>query len=179
MREIDDMIAEVAEIPEQNIIFVDDDLNGFSRKAKERCLELFRALAAAHDSAVSFDPNVLGEDVNATKSDDDLADHWSFSIEELQAALPPSAAMWVRLELLRELVGNPFREIGVDPAWLMWQGGIVARLAQAAFEERRLPDGTLDPANLGLVADALEDAGCADADLLGQLRGPGPHVSGC
>ena len=29
------------------IIFVDDDLNGFSRKAKERCLDLFRAMAAA------------------------------------------------------------------------------------------------------------------------------------
>ena len=47
MRGIDDMIAEVAEIPEQNIIFVDDDLNGFSRKAKDRCMELFRGMAAA------------------------------------------------------------------------------------------------------------------------------------
>jgi radical SAM superfamily enzyme YgiQ (UPF0313 family) len=47
MREIDDVVAEVAAIPERDIIFVDDDLNGFSRKAKERCLDLFRAMAAA------------------------------------------------------------------------------------------------------------------------------------
>jgi hypothetical protein len=32
---------------------------------------------------------------------------------------------------------------------------------------------------LPVLADALEDAGCADADLLGHLRGPGPHVRGC
>ena len=31
----------------RDIIFVDDDLNGFSRKAKERCMELFRAMADA------------------------------------------------------------------------------------------------------------------------------------
>jgi hypothetical protein len=29
------------------------------------------------------------------------------------------------------------------------------------------------------MPDALEDAGCTDADLLGHLRGPGPHVLGC
>ena len=47
MREIDDVVAEVAAIPERDIIFVDDDLNGFSRKAKQRCLDLFRAMTAA------------------------------------------------------------------------------------------------------------------------------------
>jgi hypothetical protein len=30
-----------------------------------------------------------------------------------------------------------------------------------------------------LLADALEDAGCTDAELLGHLRGPGTHVRGC
>jgi hypothetical protein len=30
-----------------------------------------------------------------------------------------------------------------------------------------------------VLADALEEAGCADADILGHLRGPGPHVRGC
>jgi radical SAM superfamily enzyme YgiQ (UPF0313 family) len=47
MRSIDDVIAEVAAIAARDIIFVDDDLNGFSRKARERTLDLFRALAAA------------------------------------------------------------------------------------------------------------------------------------
>jgi radical SAM superfamily enzyme YgiQ (UPF0313 family) len=47
MREIDEVVAEVAAIPQRDIIFVDDDLNGFSRKAKQRCADLFRALTAA------------------------------------------------------------------------------------------------------------------------------------
>jgi hypothetical protein len=30
-----------------------------------------------------------------------------------------------------------------------------------------------------LFADALEEAGCTDASLLGHLRGSGPHVREC
>jgi radical SAM superfamily enzyme YgiQ (UPF0313 family) len=47
MREVQDVVAEIRTIPHQDIIFVDDDLNGFSRKAKERCLDLMRAMIAA------------------------------------------------------------------------------------------------------------------------------------
>jgi hypothetical protein len=32
---------------------------------------------------------------------------------------------------------------------------------------------------LPVLADALEEAGCTDADILSHLRGPGPHVRGC
>jgi hypothetical protein len=39
--------------------------------------------------------------------------------------------------------------------------------------------GRLDPTRLAVLADALEEAGCADAELLGHLRGPGLHVRGC
>jgi hypothetical protein len=92
---------------------------------------------------------------------------------------PPTVETWSRLELLREMVGNPFRTVALDLAWLAWQGGTVVQLARAAYEERHLPEGTLDPARLALVADALEDAGCTDAELLGHLRGLGPHVRGC
>jgi hypothetical protein len=82
--------------------------------------------------------------------------------------------------LVRDIFGNPFRPApALDPAWLIWQGGTVARLARAVYDERRLTEGTLDPMRLSLLADALEDAGCADAELLGHLRGPGPHVRGC
>jgi hypothetical protein len=83
-------------------------------------------------------------------------------------------------DLIREVFGYPFRPApAVDPAWLAWQGGTVAQLAQAAYEERQLPEGTLDLAHLAALADALEDAGCTDAELLGHLRSPGPHVRGC
>jgi hypothetical protein len=82
--------------------------------------------------------------------------------------------------LVRDIFGNPFRTPpGIDPAWLIFNNGTVKRLAEAAYQERLLPQGTLDPGRLAVLADALEEAGCADADLLGHLRGPGPHVLGC
>ncbi len=30
-----------------------------------------------------------------------------------------------------------------------------------------------------ILADALQDAGCENADILEHCRGPGPHVRGC
>jgi hypothetical protein len=80
--------------------------------------------------------------------------------------------------LLRDLF-TPFRRAAVHPAWLSWGGTAVVALARAAYEDRLLPSGQLDPTRLAVLADALEDAGCDDAELLGHLRGPGPHVRGC
>jgi hypothetical protein len=77
--------------------------------------------------------------------------------------------------LLRCLFGNPFRPVTFDPAL---RTPTVAALAQAAYEERQLPAGTLDPQRLGVLADALEEAG-ADAAIVDHLRGDGPHVRGC
>jgi hypothetical protein len=81
--------------------------------------------------------------------------------------------------LLRDLFGTPFRPVALDPSWLAWEGGTVVRLAQAAYDNRKLPEGHLEPDRLAVLADALEDAGCTHADLLGHLRSPGPHVRGC
>jgi hypothetical protein len=55
----------------------------------------------------------------------------------------------------------------------------VRRLARATYAERSLPGGELDGAGLAVLADALEEAGCAGEALLGHLRGAGPHVRGC
>ena len=77
--------------------------------------------------------------------------------------------------LFRDVVGDPFRRVCLDPAWLT---PTVVLVAQAAYDERILPVGELDAARLAVLADALEDAGCADA-ILSHLRSPGPHVRGC
>ena len=74
--------------------------------------------------------------------------------------------------LLRDIFGNPFRPVSVDPHLLTWNGGTVAKLAQAIYEERRFQD-------LPVLADALEEAGCTNADLLDHCRRPGEHVRGC
>jgi hypothetical protein len=52
-------------------------------------------------------------------------------------------------------------------------------LAKAAYEERHLPSGHLDPARLAVLSDALEEAGGTDDSLLSHVRSPGPHVRGC
>jgi hypothetical protein len=78
--------------------------------------------------------------------------------------------------LARDIFGNPFRPVILDPLWLT---PTVKALAAAAYDDRTLPAGSLDPDRLGILADALEDAGCDDAAILGHLRGPGPHFRGC
>jgi hypothetical protein len=78
--------------------------------------------------------------------------------------------------LVRDIFGNPFRPVALDPAW---RTRPVLSLAQAAYEDVALPGGTLDLARLAIFADALEDAGCTDVAILAHCRGPGPHVPGC
>jgi hypothetical protein len=81
--------------------------------------------------------------------------------------------------LLRDIFGNPFRPVSVSSAWLAWHDGLVVRLAEAAYEERHLPDGRLDNARLAVLADALEEADCTDGQILGHLRSGGDHHRGC
>lgn len=78
--------------------------------------------------------------------------------------------------LLRDILGNPFRSVSINPDWLT---PTVLSLAQTAYEERNLPSGELDNDRLFALADALQNAGCTNPDILGHLRSVGPHVRGC
>jgi len=78
--------------------------------------------------------------------------------------------------LLREVFGNPFRPVVVDPSWVT---STVQALAGAAYENRDLPSGTLQLDRLAVLADALEDAGCTSPAVLVHLRTLGPHIRGC
>jgi hypothetical protein len=80
---------------------------------------------------------------------------------------------------LRDIFGFVFHQGGISPAVLTWHEGVVVRLAQAVYDDRLLPVGTLDSARLAVLADALEEAGCTDEEILAHLRSPGPHVRGC
>lgn len=78
----------------------------------------------------------------------------------------------VQASLLLEVFGNPFRPITLNGAWLTWRGGTIPLLAQAIYDDHAFD-------RMPLLADALEEAGCTDADILAHCRGPGPHVRGC
>jgi hypothetical protein len=81
--------------------------------------------------------------------------------------------------LLKDIFGPLFRPVTIAPAILTWNDGLVIRLAQAAYEERHLPAGTLDNERLAVLADGLEEAGCQDVQILGHLRSGGEHYRGC
>jgi hypothetical protein len=72
--------------------------------------------------------------------------------------------------VIRELFGHHlFRPITFDLAWL--SSGVLA-LAQGIYDEKafnRMP----------ILADALQDSGCSNEDILNHCRGPGPHCRGC
>ena len=66
-------------------------------------------------------------------------------------------------------LGTPSR---VEATWLAWQGGLVVAMARQADESG-------DFGGLSVLADALEEAGCNDADLLAHCRSRGGHLRGC
>jgi hypothetical protein len=82
--------------------------------------------------------------------------------------------------LVRDIFGNPFRPLPPLPSTILaWNGGTVRRIAAGIYENRRMPEGTLDNARLAILADALLDAGCEDEELIRHCRSEGPHVRGC
>jgi hypothetical protein len=86
-------------------------------------------------------------------------------------AVPGVAERGAQFRLLADTLLAP-PSATVSPAWLAWNGGTVGDLARAIEKEQAFD-------RLPILADALEDAGCADAALLDHCRGPGPHVRGC
>jgi hypothetical protein len=72
-------------------------------------------------------------------------------------------------QLIRDIFGNPFRSVALDPRWLT---SSVLDLARAIYDERAFD-------RLPILADALMDAGCDSGEVLDHCRGDGPHVRGC
>jgi hypothetical protein len=84
-------------------------------------------------------------------------------------ARPLRVAYQVQAEQLRDITGNIFRPVVLDRGSLP---PLAVAMAETMYEERCFED-------LPILADALEDAGCDNADILSHCRGPGPHVRGC
>ena len=97
---------------------------------------------------------------------------WYFGVLEQEKA-------W-QCSVLRDLFGERLHSRPpLHPSVFSWEGGLIQKLAQQAYDDRRLPEGTLDPARLAVLADAAEEAGCADVSLLVHLRSVEPHFRGC
>ena len=78
-----------------------------------------------------------------------------------------------RSTLLRCIFGLlSFRSMPLDPTWLQWSDRTIPKVAQAIYDERAF-------GRMPLLADALEEAGCNDTDILNHCRQQGEHVRGC
>lgn len=89
-----------------------------------------------------------------------------------QAGQDQAGEQAAQAAILRCLFGSPPFRSAARPEWLAFGDGIVPKLARGIHDERAFD-------RMPVLADALEDAGCTDADMLGHLRGPGPHARGC
>ena len=130
------------------------------------------ALRSAAMETCATDGYALAAAQNAAFEAEQIAAHLGMTTEgRRKARTRKNAANAAACVALRDI----FTPLG-HPASLVLSSSSAA-LAQAAYEQRLLPSGHLDIQRLAILADAVEEAGCADHDLLHHLRSPGPHVA--
>jgi hypothetical protein len=74
-----------------------------------------------------------------------------------------------KVQLLRDIFGNPFRPVAFDRDW---RTSTALALARQMYETREF-------SAMPILADALQDAGCDNDEILNHCRDLGPHVRGC
>jgi hypothetical protein len=73
------------------------------------------------------------------------------------------------IELLRDVYGNPYRYV---PFPAGWRTDTVTTFARTMYESREF-------SAMPIFADALEEAGCDNEEILEHCRSGKPHVRGC
>ncbi|MGH7174582.1 MAG: hypothetical protein ACRELG_30310 [Gemmataceae bacterium] len=153
-------------------------------KASKRKIALFRCAGIRRlwPLIAPKDRQALADSEQEAETLTGLADRWDLWLPlipiiggrlDLDRPYNGEGERWARSKLLRDIFGPlPFRPIVLDLAWLAWSDGTVRRLAQAIYDERAFE-------RMPILADALEEAGCADADILNHCRQPSEHVRGC
>ena len=83
---------------------------------------------------------------------------------------PEGAETRAQSDILRDIVGNPLRLITFSPSW---RTDTTVALASQMYSSR-------DFSAMPILADALQDAGCDNEDILNHCRDPKQvHVRGC
>ena len=80
-----------------------------------------------------------------------------------------SEADELHCHLLRDIFGNPFWPVSFNREW---HTSTAVAIAKGMYESR-------DFSPMPILADALQDAGCENEDILNHCRSDGPHVKGC
>jgi hypothetical protein len=135
------------------------------------------ASTAAASLGAPFLSTTLAVELAATEAAAATASHAVESIrggaKELAAAKARAAEFAAQAELMRCISGPlPFRSVTIQAGWLRWNAGIAPAIARRIYAERTFED-------LPILADALEDAGCDQPDILSHCRSNGLHARGC
>ena len=72
-------------------------------------------------------------------------------------------------DLVRDIFHNPFQPLRLHAGDLGGKKSVVVKIAHTVYEEHRFGD-------MPILADALEDAGCTDSELLAHCRAPTEHA---
>jgi hypothetical protein len=160
----------------------DEEVDDEERQATHAAaLELWEGAWAASLAAQQKAPRGTPEVEALVNADEATGAGWVVLEDAWDAAYQVTGKDWDKdhadepdhqLILLRDIFGNPFRPLQIDPAWLRWHDGAIVHMAQSIYDGRRFQD-------LPMLADALEEAGCTDPEILGHCRGPGEHMRGC
>jgi hypothetical protein len=193
-REVVELLERVADDPSCTVEFTDACVKAtaFAESEEGRLTEVGCSAASAAASVVSY-PGEHAAWV-ATRTADCCRNtlYWAAHevVEAAEGANELARASGEAAEhaeeatqaiLIRDIFGPlPFRSVTLPPSVKAWNDGCIVKLATGIYEERSLPVGALDSQRIAVLADALEEAGCTDPDLLGHLRQQGVvHVRGC
>jgi hypothetical protein len=97
-----------------------------------------------------------------------IANYPSGPLRDMLDAAEAAVKTW-QSNLIREVFGNPFRPVHAEPAWLTSD---VLLLARGIYDEKAFD-------RMPILADALQDAGCDNMNVLDHCREEREHVRGC
>ena len=136
-------------------------------------------LSAAAQRAMNFPWRVVSEEYLTAEAaaetafspdSDSVAHHVSVVAVNTSLAANENEERVAQSSLLRDIFGNPFRPVALDPAWLT---STVIALAEGIYQDRAFE-------RLPILADALQDTGCDSDDILTHCRDTAlTHVRGC
>jgi hypothetical protein len=121
--------------------------------------ELRQRLVAAQDAYRGGDGTYYGYEEYILGEDDDV---WNGPTYEAEST--------AHCNIIRDIFGNPFRPITFSPSW---RTDTAVSLARQMYESREF-------SAMPILADALQDAGCDNEDVLNHCRDANQvHVRGC
>jgi len=104
---------------------------------------------------------------------DEVRHHAARSVRDQARGRDWSAAMKQQTMILCDLLGHLLHtSVTFNPAWLQWNDGTVRKMAEAIYRDNTFAD-------VPILADALEEAGCGEAVILHHCRAKMRHYRGC